>query len=105
LQRFDSIDKREFACLVFSIQSGSSDPIADVEPLINSCRSGKPINVKMTARNDSKGGKEEVVSLSWLVCYNYLLALIEQAGVAKSVKTGYQICRTAANELADLIEK
>ena len=105
LQRFDFIDKREFACLVYSIQTGAKDPIENVEPLILSCRSGKPINIKMIARNDAKGAVEEIGSLSWLTCYNYLLALIEQAGVAKSVKTGYQICRSSANELAELIEK
>lgn len=105
LQRFDFIDKREFACLVYSIQSGAKDPVENVEPLILSCRSGKPINIKMIARNDAKGVIEEVGSLSWLTCYNYLLALIEQAGVVKSVKTGYQICRSSANELAELIEK
>ena len=105
IQKYDSIDKREFACLVYAIQSGSSDPIAEVQPLIDSCRSGKPITVKMLARDDSKGGKDSEVNLSYLVCYNYLLALLEQAGVVKSERNAYTICRTAANELSDILKK
>jgi len=105
MQRYASIDKREFACLAYSIQSGSNDPVVAVEPLIRSCRAGKPVNVQMVVRNDSKGGKEDVVSLSYLVCYNYLMSLMEQAGVVRTEKAGYRVCRSAANELSELINK
>ncbi len=91
LQKFNSIDKTEFAYLAYGMQKGSGKPVEIASPFVKKHRSGVDMEVRLSVRDDAKGVICQKESLSWLTSYNYILALLDQAGIVSPQNGNYVI--------------
>lgn len=91
VQRFNTIDKIEFACLAYGIQCGKGDPLDNASPYVQKHRNGETVRIQLSVRDDAEGVVRQKDSLAWLTSYNYILALLEQAGIVSQVQNGYKI--------------
>ena len=91
VQRFNTIDKIEFACLAYGIQCGEGDPLDNASQYVQKHRNGETVRIQLSVRDDTEGVVRQKDSLAWLTSYNYILALLEQAGIVSQVQNGYKI--------------
>lgn len=91
VQRFNTIDKVEFACLAYGIQCGEGDPLDNASQYVQKHRNGEKVKIQLSVRDDAEGVVRQKDSLGWLTSYNYILALLEQAGIVSQLKDGFKV--------------
>ena len=100
LQRFSSIDKTEFAYLAYGMQKGAGEPVDVASQFVAKHRAGVDVEISLSVRDDAEGVIRQKDTLSWLTSYNYILALLEQAGIVSAQNGKFTINSENANDFS-----